>query len=242
MGRIGIKPKYASRDAHAGAWCTCDRCGFVWSMSSMQFQYDFLGGTTPQNLHLLHCPKCMDDLNYQRKLIIIPPDPPPLFNTRPESYVVDETNWLVTDDDSILTTAADEPFITSEPNPADSASASQLLSELTYPAGSVATAYLDLFDGDPQTTGQSILLSITGSATRTDVASSLTTVSGIAQNTSPLTVVSSSLATTNVSYVGIYSAASGGALLVSGPVSASPSITSGAAVQFPSLGLSININ
>lgn len=208
----------------------------------MQFQYDYVGGSTPQNLHYLRCPRCITPVNPQFKLIIIPPDPPPIFNTRPENYVVDETNWLVTDDGSILTTEDGDPFITSEPNPADSASTTQLVSELAYPAGSVATVYLDLFDGDPTTTGTSILLPISGSATRTDIASALTTESGIAQNTSPLIVVSSSLVTINISYVGIYSAASGGALLVSGPVSASPSITSGAAVQFPSLGLSININ
>lgn len=239
---IHAKPKYASRDARKGPWANCSDCGFNWNLSDLQFQFDFRGGATPVNTGWLRCPRCITPYTYQKKLIIIPPDPPPIFNTRPEPYGVDEVNWLVTDDDSILTTAADEPFITSEPNPADSASASQLLSDLIYPSGSVATVYLDLFDGDPETIGQSILLSITGSATRTDVASSLTTVSGIAQNTSPLTVVSSSLATTNVSYVGIYSAASGGALLASSPVSASPSITSGAAVQFPSLGLTININ
>lgn len=242
MSRIGIKPKYSTRDAHAGPWTTCDRCGLIDNLSRMQFQYDFLGGSTPQNLHLLHCSRCMDDLNYQRKLIIIPPDPPPIFNTRPENYVVDETNWLTTDDGSILTTDDGVPFITSEPNPADSASASQLLAELVYPAGSVGVAYLDLFDGNPLTTGTSILLPISGSATRTDVSASLTTASGIAQNTSPLTIVSSSLATINVSYIGIYSSASGGVPLVSGPVAASPSITLGSAVQFPSLGLSININ
>ncbi len=97
-------PKYASKDAHAGAWTTCDRCGLLDSQSRMQFQYDFLGGSVPQNTGFLVCPRCVDGLNFQRMLLIIPPDPPAIFNTRPEIYSVDETNFMVTEDDDILTT------------------------------------------------------------------------------------------------------------------------------------------
>lgn len=87
----------------------------------MQWQYDFLGGSVPQNRQLLLCPRCLDALRWQAKLIIIPPDPPPIFNTRPETYTVDETNWLVTDDGSVITTEGSDPIITSVPNPGDPA-------------------------------------------------------------------------------------------------------------------------
>lgn len=83
-------PKYASNDARQGPWANCSDCGFNWSLSSLQFQYDFRGGSTPMNMGWLRCPRCISPLTYQRKLLIIPPDPPPIFNTMPENYPVDE--------------------------------------------------------------------------------------------------------------------------------------------------------
>lgn len=96
----------------------------------MQFQYDFVGGPTPQNLGLLVCQKCLDDLAYQFQLIVLPPDPAPTFNTRPETYTVDETDWLVTQDDEIITTQTDSPITPTEPNPEDPANASNLTTRL----------------------------------------------------------------------------------------------------------------
>lgn len=142
---IRPKPKYASRDAHAGPWCTCSTCGLLWSQRSMQFQYDFQGGSAPINRQILRCPKCIDGLRYQAKLLIIPPDPPPLFNTRPENYVVDETTWIIdgtaeggalpTGD--IITTGVSSDsgpaLIPSQPNPADPGDASDLTTDLPGP-------------------------------------------------------------------------------------------------------------
>jgi hypothetical protein len=86
-------------------------------MNRMAFQYDYLGGSVPQNLGLLVCGTCTDALNFQQKLLILPPDPRPIFNTRPESYAVDETNWLTTDTEDVITTESGDPLITSIPNP-----------------------------------------------------------------------------------------------------------------------------
>lgn len=211
-------------------------------MSSMQFQYDFRGGSVPQNTGFLKCPRCLDPLTYQRQLIVIPPDPPMVFNTRPENYAVDEANWLLTESGLIIDTESDEDMITQIPNPSDDASTSNLICSIVAHGGAVATAYLDLFDGNPSSGGASVLSAITGSATRTNIASQLTTTSGIATNTSAISISTSSASTTNISYVGIYNAASGGTLLMSGTVSATPTIASGNPVQFPALGLSINLN
>jgi hypothetical protein len=87
----------------------------------MQWQYDFRGGSSPMNIRILKCPRCMDDLRYQSKLLILPPDPAPIMNTRPENYVVDETNWMTTEDGLIIDTQSGEDFITSIPNPATTA-------------------------------------------------------------------------------------------------------------------------
>jgi hypothetical protein len=108
--------------------------------------------------------------------------------------------------------------------------------------GSVAVAYLDLFDGDPASGGRSVLSAITGSATRTNIASSLTTVLGVAKNPDVIVVSTASESQTNVSWVGLYSAATAGTLLMRGPCSASPTIALGNPVQFPALGLQINLN
>lgn len=110
-------PKYASKDSRLGAWTTCDRCGFISNQSDMQFQYDFLGGSTPQSTGYLVCPRCLDDLRWQNMLLIIPPDPPPIYNTRPETYTVDETTWLTTEDSEIISTEDGSEFIAQIPNP-----------------------------------------------------------------------------------------------------------------------------
>lgn len=96
----------------------------------MSFQYDYLGGSVPQNTGFLKCPKCLDDLNFQRKLLIIPPDPPPLFNTRPEPYTVDETSWLTTEDGDTITTQDGEDLISNQPNPADVGGTTHLTTEI----------------------------------------------------------------------------------------------------------------
>lgn len=73
-------------------------------MTRMQFQYDFYGGSVPQNSGYLVCPRCLDDLAYQFKLLILPPDPKPIMNTRPENYFVDETDFRVTQEDEVRVT------------------------------------------------------------------------------------------------------------------------------------------
>ena len=85
MGLLRRKPKYAKRDPHAGPWTTCDVCGFIWSKNDMAFQHDYQGGSVPVNLGTLSCPKCLHPLTLQKKLIILPPDPPPFFNLRPDT-------------------------------------------------------------------------------------------------------------------------------------------------------------
>lgn len=91
-------PKYASNDASRGPWSVCSDCGFNWSLSDLQFQYDFRGGSVPVNTGWLRCPRCITPLTYQKKLIIIPPDPAPIMNTRPEPYYIDETDFRTTQD------------------------------------------------------------------------------------------------------------------------------------------------
>lgn len=208
----------------------------------MSFQYDFRGGSAPINTQILRCVRCQDGLQWQARLLIIPPDPPTFYNVRPENYTVDETNWLTTTDgQEIITTESNEPIITNFPNPGDAGNASILTCRISAPGGSVAVAYLDLFLGAPSQGGVSVLQSITGSATRTNIASALTTSGGVATNPDYIVITSASAAQTNLTYVGIYDAATHGTLLMEGAVGASPSIGLGNPVQFNQLGLSITL-
>lgn len=220
----------------------CDRCGFRWNLDKLQWQYAYQGSTMPQNTRMLVCPNHVDELNPQDTPVILPPDPVPVFNARPEPYLLDEASWLLTQDGEIITTQDGEYFGTAIPNPSNTANTTRLASSIIAAGESVATAYLDLFDGDPTSGGVSVLAAITGSATRTNIAASLSTVSGIAVNPDFIVITSASASQTNISYVGIFNAASGGALLMSGPVSASPTIADGNPVQFNPLGLNINLN
>lgn len=209
----------------------------------MQFQYDFRGGSTPDNTGFLVCPRCVDDLNFQRKLIIIPPDPPPLANTRPENYIVDESNWLTTQEGDTLTTQDGERFIAQIPNPAQVAATAHLETTIAYGLGSLpAACYLDIFLGDPAAGGTSVLAQITGSATRTNIVADLGTASGKAVNPDRIIVAASASAGVNLSYSAIYDAATSGTLLMSGPLNVrGPFVTAGNPVVFDALAITINL-
>lgn len=64
----------------------CDRCGARYNHEDLSWQFAWRG-TTLQNLHILVCDSCLDIPNEQLRLIILPPDPTPTLNARPENYV-----------------------------------------------------------------------------------------------------------------------------------------------------------
>src|SRR5262245_39699107 len=66
----------------------CDRCGGLYNHNQLKWQYDWRG-TKLQNLRFLVCDSCYD--SYQQngqRTIILPADPIPIMNARPEQYVV----------------------------------------------------------------------------------------------------------------------------------------------------------
>ena len=115
-------PKNAEVDADSPrAWGTCDRCGFQWQLDQLTWQYSYQGAFVPMNTRLLVCPKHVDPLNEQDQAYILPPDPAPIFNARPENYVLDETSWMTTQDGDIITTQEGDSLITPLPNPSTTA-------------------------------------------------------------------------------------------------------------------------
>lgn len=84
----------------------------------------------PQNTGFLVCPKHLDPLNPQDTPYILPPDPLPVYNARPENYVLDESSWLGTQDGDTITTEDDVPFTTAIPNPDDPADTTHLTTDI----------------------------------------------------------------------------------------------------------------
>lgn len=217
----------------------CDRCGFRWNLYRLTWQYDYQGTSQLQNTRLLVCDRCYDKPQPQLSPYILPPDPPPIYNARPEPYVMDEASWLLTQDGSIITTQDGVDMTTALPNPSDAAATSYLTAIIPAPAATITVAYLDLFNGDPSSGGVSVLSAITGSSVRTDIAADLSLAKASTTYVNPdyIVVTTASQNQTNVNWIGFYTASISGSLLWSAPVSASPTIALENPVSIAPLGL-----
>jgi hypothetical protein len=133
----------------------------------------------------------MDVPQPQLTALILPPDPDPIMDARPEYYSVDEKGPV-----------------------------QNLEAEIFYSGASISSDfYLDLYFGDPGTTGVSVLADITGSATRPNAGTSFgSPVENIAVNTSAVSFIDSAIASVNVSYVAVFDAATDGNLIASAPL------------------------
>jgi hypothetical protein len=83
------------------AWAVCDRCGLVYNRVDLQWQMEW-AGVKLINLQLLVCRKCLDKPQEQLRSQILPADPPPVLNPRPENFAAENlgrpsaqtsTNW-----------------------------------------------------------------------------------------------------------------------------------------------------
>lgn len=84
-GRAVVNP-YAL-DASA----ICDRCGMRYNHSSLSWQYQW-GGEQLINLKLLVCSICLDVPQEQFRTIVLPADPAPISDPRPENFVAIESS------------------------------------------------------------------------------------------------------------------------------------------------------
>lgn len=171
------------------AWGTCDRCNQIHLHRELQWQWEF-NATGLYNKRLLVCGQCLDQPQPQFLTPTLPPDPMPVQNPRPWNYAASETGYTQPLQAQIYTSAA-----------------------------AITSFYLDLFDGDPAGNGQSVLSSITGTATRTDFATSMgTPVGDVSTNTAAVTFTTQAEASVDVSHLAVYDAATGGNLVMSGPL------------------------
>jgi hypothetical protein len=84
------RARVSIRDLHAQA--VCDRCGIWYSINELKWQVDWRG-TALANLRILVCPSCFDRPQEQLRSIVLPPDPEPIINARPENFTQDETDY-----------------------------------------------------------------------------------------------------------------------------------------------------
>lgn len=81
----------------------CDRCGFMWSLRDLKYQYQW-AGTALINTQLRVCQQCMDIPQIQFKSFVVPPDPLPVDNPRVEYYGIEVTSFLQSEEGPSLLT------------------------------------------------------------------------------------------------------------------------------------------
>lgn len=83
-------PKRARVSAtQPSSWATDDRSGFIGNHKNMVWQFEW-GGTRLINKRILVYPDMLDRPQRQLGSVVIPPDPVPVMNARPEQYFIDE--------------------------------------------------------------------------------------------------------------------------------------------------------
>jgi hypothetical protein len=75
------------------AHAICDRCGFRYNFVDLRWQFDWRGASL-QNLRILVCRPCYDTPQTQLRSIVLPADPQPIINARPEFFVSDEVDYM----------------------------------------------------------------------------------------------------------------------------------------------------
>ena len=99
-------PRFDARDPRAIA--ICDGCGFQVQHNILREKMEYRGGSTPVGTGLLVCPRCDDVPNPMGQLQVLPPDPVPVRNPRPDFT---PTWYLLTEDGDILTDENGDPFV-----------------------------------------------------------------------------------------------------------------------------------
>jgi hypothetical protein len=65
----------------------CQRCGFLFNLDDLQWQFDWQQGPRLKNLRIKVCRTCLDVPQENGRTIVLPPDPVPVAYPLPEDYV-----------------------------------------------------------------------------------------------------------------------------------------------------------
>lgn len=107
---------------------------------------------------------------------------------------------------------------------------------------SISAAYLDLYNGDPTAGGVSVLLTITGSATRQSITSSMTAAAAGISTTTGITVTTGAVGSANITHVCLFNASTGGNLVLSNNLASPVSVSVFDPVQFDASHLTISLS
>lgn len=64
----------------------CQRCGFMYNLDNLQWQYDWQQGPRLKNIGIRVCETCLDTPQENGRTIVLPPDPVPVAFPLPEDY------------------------------------------------------------------------------------------------------------------------------------------------------------
>jgi hypothetical protein len=92
MGYASIQGRARTSSKKPAAKGICDRCGFVYQFTQLQWQWEYRGPTT-QNIRVLVCPPCLDRVQDNLRTIVLPMDPEPIINARVQDFERAETNY-----------------------------------------------------------------------------------------------------------------------------------------------------
>lgn len=104
-GRASVSP------SSPRAFGVCDRCGFTYQLNSLSWQFNWAGSKL-QNLRIAVCDRCYDKPQEQLRSLILPPDPEPKFNARPEQYSSEVSNFISTESGQHITSQSGDTLIT----------------------------------------------------------------------------------------------------------------------------------
>lgn len=88
------------------AFAICDRCGMRYQHDELRFQFDWCGPRLA-NLRIMVCDRCYDVPFEHNRPIVVPPDPLPIMNARPDLNLQTYLNGLqfvLTDTDGVTIT------------------------------------------------------------------------------------------------------------------------------------------
>lgn len=68
----------------------CDRCGFMYLLKDLVFQYAYRGSNLSNTGFRVCTVTCLDTPTLQYYPLVLPADPQPAFQPRIENYAVDE--------------------------------------------------------------------------------------------------------------------------------------------------------
>lgn len=71
------------------AFAICARCGALYNKYNLDWQYQWQGAKL-MNKRLQICKPCMDKPSAFLRQIVLPPDPPAIYQPRAEPYTIDE--------------------------------------------------------------------------------------------------------------------------------------------------------